>query len=348
MSILLALLPHSSGLRLDDLVLTSDIAVALLTSIAPTVPCPRCGGLSDRVHSHYYRTVADLPFPNRTVVLRLFVRRFRCARSGCPQAIFCERLPGLLQPHARSTDRLSSTHQAIGFALGGEAGGRLSQQLAMPTSPDTLLRRVKKSTEEPRQPTRFLGVDDWALRKGQRYGTILIDLESSRVLDLLPGRDGEALKTWLQAHPGVEVITRDRWPAFAQAATEAAPEALQVADRWHLLKNLREAIETLLGRHSTQVREALKETTQPMQQVAEQERTAASPSLPSSESRPLPEKVLTPTKRARQVKQQERARQYEQVKELRGQGQSLRQIARALNTSVKRVLRYLRSDHCPD
>lgn len=127
-------------------------------------------------------------------------------------------------------------------------------------SPDTLRRRVKNSAGEPAPPPRYLGVDDWALRKGQRYGTILIDLERGRVIDIFKGRDGSALAAWLKEHPGVEVITRDRWAAFAQAATAGAPKARQVADRWHLLKNLREAVEQLLAGHSGQLREVLMDT----------------------------------------------------------------------------------------
>jgi transposase len=236
-------LPGCPGLRLDDRLLTPTTVVALLASTADSAPCPRCGTPSDRVHSHYHRLVADLPCQGRTVTLRLVVRRFRCIAPGCPQAIFCERLPALLGARARTTARLTDAHRAIGFALGGEAGARLAQCLDMPTSPDTLLRRVKGAVDEPAPAPRYVGVDDWAVRKGQRYGTILIDLERGRVIDILPGRDGSPLAAWLREHPGVEVITRDRWAAFAQAATEAAPQAKQIADRWHLLKNLREAVE---------------------------------------------------------------------------------------------------------
>jgi transposase len=137
-------LPGCPGLRLDDLFLTPTTAVALLASTAASAPCPRCGTPSDRVHSHYRRTVADLPCHDRAIALRLVVRRFRCINPACPQAIFCQRLPELLDAHAHATGRLTDAHRAIGFALGGEAGARLAQRLDMPTSPDTLLRRVKK------------------------------------------------------------------------------------------------------------------------------------------------------------------------------------------------------------
>jgi transposase len=333
-----------AGLRLDDLFFTPDTAVALLVATAASAACPRCGTPSDRVHSRYRRTVADLPWHDRPVALRLVVRRFRCIDPACPQVIFCERLPALLESHARTTARLTGAHRAVGFALGGEAGARLARRLDMPTSPDTLLRRIKDAPAAPAPAPRYIGVDDWALRKGQRYGTIIIDLERGRVLDLLEGRDGEALKAWLKEHPGVEVITRDRWAAFAQAATEAAPQAQQVADRWHLLRNLREAVERLLGRFSAPVREALREAPAAASGATTLAGGCTEPVPPPTRS-PGP---LGPREQARRARRQERARQYERVRGLRAQGQPVRQIARVTGLSLKRVRRYLRSDRCPD
>ena len=336
----------AAGLRLDDLVLTPSTAVALLVSTSSSATCPRCGTPSDSVHSRYRRTVADLPCQDRPVALRLLVRRFRCVDPGCPRAIFCERLPGLLDAHARTTARLTDAHRAIGFALGGEAGARLADHLDMPTSPDTLLRRVRGAPDEPAPPPRFVGVDDWALRKGQRYGTILIDLERGRVIDILPGRDGEALKDWLKQHPGVKVITRDRWSAYAQAAAEGAPEARQVADRWHLLRNLREAVQRLLERHSAQVRAALQET--PPAPAPAEGPSEMTPSLPPAERPANPSRPPTPKEQARQARRQGRVQQYQRVRELRSQGRSLRQIARETGLSKGCVIRYLRADRCPD
>jgi transposase len=342
-------LPDPSGLRLDDLVLTPQTVIVLLSSTSVSSRCPCCGTDSDRVHSRYRRTVADLPWANRPLALRLIVRRFRCLRPGCPQHIFCERLPGFLQAHARATIRLADAHRALGFALGGEAGSRLADELDMPTSPDTVLRRVLEAPGQPAPPPRYVGIDDWAIRKGQRYGTIVIDLERGRVIDLLPGRDGQALKDWLRAHPGVEVITRDRWAAFAQAASEAAPQARQVADRWHLLKNLREAVEQLLGRHATPIREALRaESAASPPELTPTQAAEPAPTEASVETLTASTTALTPKQQARQARRQERTRQYEQVKELRAQGHSLRRIAGVLGVSVKRVLRYVRSDRCPD
>jgi transposase len=162
----LDLLPGDVRLRLEDLVLTSSAAVALLVSTAPTAACPRCGTESDRLHSRYRRTVADLPCQDRPLILRLVVRRSRCGQSDCPQSVFCERLAGLLKANARSTLRLAGAHRSIGFALGGETGHRLAAELDMPTSADTLLRRVKEALGDFGPPPRYIGVDDWAVRKG--------------------------------------------------------------------------------------------------------------------------------------------------------------------------------------
>jgi transposase len=389
MSPLLDSLPDRLGLRLDDLTLTPTLAVALLTATAAHAPCPRCGTPSDRVHSQYRRTVADLPCHDRPLAFRVCVRRFRCVEAACPQGIFCERLPGLLGPHARTTDRLTDAHRAVGLALGGEAGARLAEHLDMPTSADTLLRRVKEAPDEPTPPPRFVGVDDWALRKGQHYGTLLIDLERGRVIDILPGRDGEALKAWLKEHPQVELITRDRWAAYAEAATAGAPQAQQVADRWHLLKNLREAVARLLTRLEGAVHEALREPTPaalaaaaevppaiaeplvtdpsalaPIREPAPPTNVAAVPAgAPQAVSAPptpptaeppagsapaVTEPSPSPRQRARQARRQQRVERYQRVHELRAQGQSLRQIARATGLSVKSVLHYLRQQRCPD
>jgi len=333
-----------AGLRLDDLVLTPTTAVVLLVATSPTAPCPRCGAPSDRIHSRYRRTVADLALRERPVALRLVVRKFRCTQPDCPQAIFCERLPQLLAPRARTTARLTRAHRAIGLSLGGEAGARLATQLAMPTSPDTLLRRVKSTAGEPAPTPRYIGVDDWAIRKGQRYGTIIVDLERGCILDLLPGRDGAALEAWLKEHPGVEVVTRDRWAAFAQATTAGAPQAKQVADRWHLLKNLREAVEKLFDRHYTKLKPILQEAAKDTEAPAPAAQPAAdNPALP-------PAPVATPLveEPAPSAKRQRRVERYERVRQLREAGTPLRQIARDLAMSVKTVRRYVAGGGCPD
>lgn len=228
----LALLPASVDVALDGVALDdATLALSLRTTSASAVWLG-CGVPSHNAHSRYTRTARDLPSQGRRTVLRLTARRFFCRNPDCPRSIFCERLPELATPHARSSPRLDDSHRAIAFALGGEAGSRLAGKLAMPTSGDTLLRRIKQAATHEAPTPRVLGVDDWAIRRGHVYGISLVDLERHVVISLLPGRDGPELQAWLQAYLGVEVISRDRATAYASAASEAAPDAAQVADCW--------------------------------------------------------------------------------------------------------------------
>jgi transposase len=342
--------PVGSGpvrcVRDDDLV-TIFIAMAV-----PTAPCPGCGNDARRVHSRYTRRLADLPCFGIPVRLELTVRRFRCSSPECPRRIFAERLPGFAGEHARTTDRLRRSHEAIGYALGGEAGSRLAVLVAMPTSPDTLLRRVKQLKDVPGPPPRVVGVDDWAWRKGHRYGTIVVDLERSDVIDLLPDRDADTVAAWLKARPGVEVVSRDRSSTYAQAATEGAPGAAQVADRWHLLKNLREAVERLFERHSSVVAEAVKSAS-----PSPEPTTAAAATTPaaseqavglSSAEPPAATGPESPRRQARRARRERRVERFEQVRELHQRGHSARRIAQDLGLSRCTVRRYLRIGACPD
>ncbi len=176
----------------------------------PSACCPGCDQQSHLIHSRYFRSPTDLPLGGKCVHLRLRVRRFRCPNTACERQTFSEPLPDLLPARARRTTRLVRAQSAVGGALGGEAGARLLRQLSMPASPATILRLVRSQKVAPTATPRILGVDDWAMRKGDTYGTILVDLEKGCVVDLLENRTSGTLTTWLQKHPGVEVIARDR------------------------------------------------------------------------------------------------------------------------------------------
>ena len=204
--------------------------------------CPDCGRASRAVHSRYRRHPADLPSMGRRVHVGLRARRFYCRNARCARRTFAERLPELVAPHARRTARLAEAQGQVGAALGGEAAARLLHRLAMPASPDTVLRLIRGLPLPAPDPPRVVAVDDWALRKGHTYGTIVVDLERRRVIDLLPDRASTTVADWLQQRPGIEVVARDRSTEYARAAAIGAPKAIQVADRWHLLANVRDML----------------------------------------------------------------------------------------------------------
>jgi transposase len=248
------LLPDPQAIR-PVKIIPSHGSLTLVVKAAHTqAECPRCHRPSTRIHSYYTRSVADLPWHGVAVRLELRTRRFRCQNSLCTKRIFCERLPRVVAHYGRKTVRLDDTLRLIGLLLGGEAGSRATLRLAMATSPDTLLRRVRAAVPPCAPTPRVLGVDDFAFRRGRRYGTLLVDLERHRVIDLLADRESATLAAWLKRHPGVEVVSRDRSPTYASAITEAAPSAVQVADRFHLLMNVREAVEKVLKRQNRLLR----------------------------------------------------------------------------------------------
>lgn len=317
------LLPDIPGLRVLDLRPESEDIVVKVEATSSFAHCPQCNHSSSRVHSRYIRTLTGFPCAGRQMVFHVVVRRFRCQSPNCERTVFAESIDDLAPARARTTGELIEAHTAIGFAAGGEPGARLADSLGMPTSPDTLLRRVRAAEQEPGPPPRYVGLDDWACKKGHRYGTIVIDLERQRVVELLPGRDGEVLTEWLRKNPQVEVVTRDRWRAYARAAREAVPQAKQVADRWHLLKNLREAVENMFTRLGPKVRAAAMPDEPP---TLSGDNAQSAPKSRSAEAS------------AREAKRQARRQRRQRVRDLRDQQLPVREIARRLRMSRKTVL----------
>lgn len=241
------------GVRVERIAIDGEVVTVEAVPTATEGRCPACGVPSERVHRRYVRVPRDLPCGGRQMRVRLSVRRFRCGTPACDRHTFVEQVPGVTRPHRQAVQRLETLLGAFVAALGGQAGARLAAQAGMPVSGDTLLRLL--ADEPPTRPApRVLGVDDWAWRRGQRFGTILVDLEARRPVDLLPDRTSASLAHWLREHPGIEVVARDRSTEYARGVAEGAPDAVQVLDRWHLHRNIREVAERVLERHPDQLR----------------------------------------------------------------------------------------------
>jgi len=326
-------------LRLESIIPTSEAITLVMTTIATAALCPACGGLAERVHSRYERKVADLPWNGTPVRLKLCTRRFFCDAKDCRGRIFTERLPSVVARYGRRTERLAEALRLLGCALGGEAGARLAVALGLGVSADALLSLLKGRLPQEGRTPKVLGVDDWALKSGRRYGTILVDLEAGRPLALLPERTAETLSTWLKGHPGVEMICRDRGGAYAQGAREGAPEAIQIADRFHLLQNMVASLEAVLTRSLRVLRQAAGEP-------ASEELPAAATA--SGETGSVTQTAAEKPLSARQLRQRQPAARREargvrvrMVHRLAREGLCLERIAARTGMAKATVRRYL-------
>src|SRR5260370_6709075 len=306
---------------------------------SPTAPCPCCGTLSKRIQSRYTRTVRDLPASGRPVHLVLHVRRFFCQESTCIRKIFAERFPSLTLPRVKFTLRLQEALREMGLELGGEAGARLSKKLSYPGSPDTILRLVKQTQLSTTSPPRVVGIDDWSWKRGLRYGTLICDLESNRPIDVLADRSVQTVSTWFEERPSVEIVSRDRSSEYAAAISKGAPQALQVADLWHIAKNFSESVQTLLARCRAEIRRGLQVQAMPEQAPEEME--------------PVLEQVRRPARSrsvelARAGRRAQKLDRYEQVIELHQQGVKAADIASRIGLGERTVHRWLAHGSFPE
>jgi transposase len=332
------LLSSIHELRLTEITVEEASVRLQLTATAAMVCCPCCMAPSSTVHSRYQRHLTDLPWGTRPVRLHLTVRKFICRNAACVRRIFTERLPALVAVYARKTRRLVAALQAIGLALGGQAGARLATRLRLPASAATLLRLVQGAPIPPTPALQAVGVDEWAWRRGHRYGTILVNLADHRVVDLLPDRSAASVAAWLAQYPTITVVCRDRSPLYADGIRRGAPEAVQVVDRFHLVDNLREAVEAFLVTQCPVLQAAAVRTAQVL----------------TSSAAPVPVTAMYGGKRqcaqthqqSREAAQQRRHAPwvtcYETIHALYAQGTGIATIARQLGISRPTVYAYLR------
>jgi transposase len=328
----------------------------------PCASCPKCHATSERIHGKYGRTVADVPCGGRLVRLALTVRKFVCHTPDCPCQIFTERLPDLVQSYARMTNRLREVLQTLGFATNGELEERLAPQLGMATSGPTVLRLMRTHTLPPAKSVRVLGIDDWAWKKGQTYGTILVDLERRKPIELLPDRTAATAEAWLRTHPEVELVSRDRGGDYAAAARKGAPQAQQVADKFHLLKNLRERVKDLMDRMDSYLPEVDDKRSEAIPAKAQGIKGSPVQEKALSQVEPEAEKhyrTIPPTPYRRpggtsydelqkQVRHDKRSARYEDVQTLSKQGVSIREIARRLKMGRRTVHRFIEAEQYPE
>lgn len=327
------LLPE--GLQIRMIANQSDGVTIWVETTRGDVRCPVCDRLSNRVHRYCDRTLADLPWLGRTVKLSVRARHLYCRNPSCPRKVFSERLTGTAGVYARRTDRQTGKLLGTVYELGGEAGARQARATGMPVSGSTLLRLIRRAALPDVGHPVALGVDDWCWKKRQSYGTILVDLESHRPVDLLPDRNSESFAQWLREHPGVRVISRDRGNVYAEGASKGAPDAIQVADRWHLLSNVSDALERVVHRHHRQLRTA-----------AEQVKRAAMDAAGCVQIET--KSSLTKLQQQQAGKRDRRKGRYDQVIELHAQGLSSSKIAAKVGVSPETVQRWVRAGGFPE
>src|SRR6266566_3564750 len=329
-----------AGITIDSIDPSANELVIRIACDAPSMPCPECHQPSARIHSCYQRMVADFPCAARNVILALTLRKFVCGTPTCPRKIFTERLPGLVESYARMSSRLIALMQAIGLVAGGQLGTRLVDRSGIATTPSTLLRHVMPLPAPPTRAVRVLGVDDFAWKKRFTYGTILVDLERRTIIDVLADRESATVEAWLKAHPEVELVIRDRGKDFTKAATMGAPQAQQVVDRFHMVRNLSEVLQEILGHCRAEIRQ--REAPVSELEKAAQERAPALPTVATWQQR-TPAHV----KKAHQARQASRDDRYLQMTALRTQGLTQREVAKRMGMSERAVRTWLKRGAAP-
>jgi transposase len=332
------LLPHLAGVITEAAGLEDGKLRIWAHSGTDGAACRRCGQFSARVHSTYCRRLADAPAGGRPVTLWLGVRRFFCGNNDCKSVTFAEQFEGLTTPRARRTPPLARMLTAIGLALAGRAGTRLASQLDLPASRTGLLRLVMALPDPETGTLTIVGIDDFAFRRGRDYGTILINVESGRPVDLLRDREADTVADWLKEHPGIKVICRDRAGAYADGARQGAPDADQVADRWHIYHNLCEHVDNAAARH----RACLEE---PTPEKPEEPAVPEAPQVPDLHQAAIDAAARRAGESALAVRTRQR---YDLVQSLKAQGKGIKPIKRETGLAKETVRRFYYAETVDD
>jgi transposase len=332
------LLSLPEGMHVEHIQITEQGLVIEVEASHPTSCCPLCAQTSDSIKTHYRRVLRDAPCAGRQVQLVLTVRKCSCRNPCCPQRVFTERLPTFVEPWARTTIRCCQQITSIGLATCGKGGARLANRLGIQTTRPTILRRIMDLPDVSVGTIVYLGIDDFSFRRGYRFGTILVDLESHRVVDLLPDRQAETAARWMYQQPDLAVVSRDRGGEYASAVRAGAPQAIQCADRFHVIKNLTEAVQVLLARCQAEIL-AEKKSDESCQD--EQNKP-----IISIEEWRSPEPA--PVEKVRLARRAGRYARYQQVVEVRQQGMKPPAIAQQLGLSDRTVQRWLAVETFPE
>jgi transposase len=308
--------------------------------------CPLCGTAARRLHSRYSRTVVDLPCGGQQVRLLVSVRRYFCDVPTCQRKIFAERLTPFVEPRARVTQRLYQIVQIIGLATGGRLGVRVTDRLAIQTTRHTILRRIMTLPKAPVGQIAQIGIDDFSFRRGRKFGTLIVDLQTHQVLDVLADRTAETSAAWMATHPEIELVSRDRGGDYAAAARKAAPAATQTADRFHLFKNLTEEVELALARCRAEIRKQAEEASRrEVPQEAHKALSASKKAFSLTTWKPPPAPC---DERARLTRRAQRYDCYQQVVALDAQGFEQAEIAHRVGLSKRTIQRWLQEETFPE